>query len=255
MEMEYSEITFEHAKDMNRMIREIGYEGTKKLVEEVNRLNNFNPEKFDDPKILIKKMKRVVSDFTEDYFYCFVERYEAKENPEFFNVGCFSDTWFTFIKEKISDPLMWFEEKIRCDFHGLPIDKEQFDKYISEQKELYLKDKEILEKVPLSCVYVFRSETGNGNLYKIGKTNDLRSRKRALTKEYKHELFLVNAINCENSQHAFALEKEIHSNWVNKRRYVERINGSASNEWFALDDLELQFLENKYDMVLKGKER
>lgn len=249
--MEYAKITFEHTKKMSEILREIGYKESKRLIEEIVFLSEFNHEKFSDPDEQIKRLQKKVYDFTKQHFDYFVEIYDAKNNPKYYNIGCFSEAWFKFIKEKISDPLDWVEQKIRYLFHGTPYIEEKVEQLIIDKKMMFMKDQQVLNKIYSDCVYIFQSKVGKDFLYKIGKTNNLEARKRTLLKEYYHELFLVNAINCSNSQEASDLEREIHRSLFEERRFVKRIDESLSNEWFVLSKVKLQYLAKKYDMVLK----
>lgn len=209
-------------KYLSQLIYLFGNEKIKEVLEEIDRLNRYNPDNFTDPETWIEKMQKKIPEFRQEHFDYFVKKYRAKDNAQYFTVGLFSETWFKFIYEQIKNPLIWIEEQIRYQCRNLPLTEEEISDRIFAYKTIHKTDNIVLNKIHDFCVYIFQAHTEEGNFYKIGKTNNLEARKRALSREYEHNLFLVNAINCEDSKRASKLEKEIHTDLFGKRRFVKK---------------------------------
>lgn len=244
--MEYEEITEKHAKQMEHLLYELGTEQTRDLLREIIYLQSpLNTERYVYPEVLIKDLARKIPEFHSGHFFYFVDKYHAKSNPLYHKVGFYSDKWYDLIFEKVKNPFDWIEEKVRFRNRDFPVTEEEIRDEIREQKMSYTIEGRVLEKIHMSCVYIFKAQVKGRYLYKIGKTIDLRSRSNTLKREYQYDLYLVNALNCDNPSE---IEREIHIEWYENRRFLKRLDGSLSHEWFDLNRDELEEIKEKYNM-------
>ena len=87
--------------------------------------------------------------------------------------------------------------------------------------------------------------TDNNGLHKIGKSQDPKLRLSNLQVANTSGLSLMYTIECESSDAALKLEKELHDKFI---------DAHVRGEWFKLEDSHFEQLQNEYSKTLQNEE-
>lgn len=109
-----------------------------------------------------------------------------------------------------------------------------FDEFVTSQE--YVPSTSSKRCVEAGYVYFLKAENG---LTKIGCTNDVEKRMRAISTMSPERLQLIGVIK---TNHKYKLESKLHDKYDNKRKH---------GEWFSLSDSELVAAKRNFDLDFK----